>query len=244
MAALHPSGAGSAAVKYDLLTLLGIAGLSSGSAATIRSMLRLITLVTARYDWRAGELTVGQREIARLWAVDERTVKREMARLRARGLIVLRRPGARGRVAAYAVNFEVARAVCDWSRVGPDFAARMASQDPLHHADAKSMVIPFPAAGLAAAPTEDGTWQSDGSEWSIARRSLKRIGEAAHRRWIAPLSRAGRSGDRLVLQAPSAFHATQVERTYGDAIARALAEADPTLRTVRIVAPDDIALRM
>jgi len=44
-------------------------------------MLRLISVVTARYNWRNDELSIGQRDMARLWAVNERTVKREMKRL-------------------------------------------------------------------------------------------------------------------------------------------------------------------
>lgn len=38
---------------------------------------------------------VGQREIARLWCVDERTVKREMARLRALGWVEVKQQGTR-----------------------------------------------------------------------------------------------------------------------------------------------------
>ncbi len=53
MIARRPASYGAAALKYDLLTMMG---------------------VTARYNWRNGEMTVGRREIARLWGVDERTV--------------------------------------------------------------------------------------------------------------------------------------------------------------------------
>jgi hypothetical protein len=230
MIARHPGGPNAAAAKYDLLTLLGVVGLAS-TPVLQRSMLRLITLVTARYNWRAGEMTVGRREIARLWGVDERTVKREMARLKALGFVVLKRPGVRGRVAAYAVDFDAALAACDCARVGPDFVARMTgAQDAPETGGAgegaSATVIPFPQPDPEPA-----------SEWAVAKRALKALGAAAHQRWIAPLTREGRDGARLTLRAPSAYHAAYVERTYGDAIAAAVAAADPALRTVRIVAP-------
>ena len=45
-----------------------------------------MALITTRYNWQRDELTMGQGEIARLWSVDDRTVKREMARLAGAGL--------------------------------------------------------------------------------------------------------------------------------------------------------------
>ena len=44
-------------------------------------MLRLIALITARYNWQRDELSVGQSEMARIWGVHDRTVKREVRRL-------------------------------------------------------------------------------------------------------------------------------------------------------------------
>jgi hypothetical protein len=72
---------------------MGAAALSKGKHDQRRT-LRLITLITARYNWMRDELAVGQREIARLWSVDERTVKREMALLRAQGWLNVKRQGA------------------------------------------------------------------------------------------------------------------------------------------------------
>lgn len=238
MLARHPTGPGAAAQKYDLLTLLGVIGLT-GSPTMTRSMLRLIALVTARYNWRTGEMAVGRREIARLWGVDERTVKREMARLRAAGLVVQRRPGVRGRVAVYGVDFAAALAACDCSRVGPDFVERMHGS---HGGDAgeraggeeTATVIPFPA----PVDSGDNAAASGRSDWSRASRALSNLGAAAHGRWIAPLVPEGCADGRLVLQAPSSFHATYVERTYGDAILRAVRAADPAVRTVSIVGRD------
>jgi hypothetical protein len=236
MAATQAGGRMTSARKYDVITLMGVAGLSGGPTEQ-RSMLRLITLVTARYNWTTGELTVGRREMARLWGVDERTVKREIARLKARGFLTLRRAGVRGRVSAYALDFAALRAACDWSRVGPDFAARLAAE--VGGGGEGENVIPFPAAAPRVAPVAQPADASTPdaaprSEWSRARRALQAVGEAAFARWIAPLERAGRRDGRVVVEAPSAYHADFVERTYLDAILRALREADPEVSSVRI----------
>ena len=66
---------------------------------------------------------------------------------------------------------------------------------------------------------------------------LRALGDAAFNRWIAPLRRAGRADGRVRLEAPSAFHADYVERTYVDAIRAALRWADPSVESVRITAP-------
>jgi len=92
-----PVGRDAAARKYDIITALGAYALAGGKHDH-RLVLRFITLVTARYNWARNELAVGQREIAQLWSVDERTVKREMAKLRGCGWLVVKRQGARGRV--------------------------------------------------------------------------------------------------------------------------------------------------
>ena len=126
MQAKKLAGPEAASQKYDLLTALG-AHAMAGPPGLQRLVLRFLTLVTARYNWRQGTLHVGQREIARLWSVDERTVKREMARLRALGWITLESPARRGRVATYALDLIAIRTATrdDWPRVGEDFAARM-----------------------------------------------------------------------------------------------------------------------
>ena len=95
MQTLRPVGRGASARKYDILTALGAFALAQGKHEQ-RRVLRLMTLITARYNWARDELAVGQRESARLWAVDERTVKREMARLKAAGWLVVKRQGAFG----------------------------------------------------------------------------------------------------------------------------------------------------
>jgi DNA-binding MarR family transcriptional regulator len=200
MHAVKPVGRGAAAKKYDLLTAMGAYALASDKG-TQRLILRLMTLITARYNWARDELAVGQREIARLWGCDERTVKREMAKLRARGWLTVRRQGARGRVTEYALAIErvleETRPV--WGAVGPDFELRMEG------APAPS-VVPLPVRGEVPAPDV-----SEGHEWALAQAVLHAEDAPLYAAWVRALRREGRAGGRLMLSAPSRFHAAYVE---------------------------------
>jgi len=113
-------------LKYDLLTALSVAGLY-GSPTLQTSLMRLIALITARYNWRADEFCVGQRDMARMWSVNERTVKREIKRLTEAGLLICKRNGVRGRVGAYGLNYRQIAYLSEpcWALVGPDFDQRM-----------------------------------------------------------------------------------------------------------------------
>ena len=76
----RPVGREAASKKYDILSALMAHALSLDPASQ-KLALRLMSLITTRYNWQRDELTIGQTEIARLWCVDPRTVKREMAKL-------------------------------------------------------------------------------------------------------------------------------------------------------------------
>ena len=222
------AGPGASVQKYDVLTALGTFALAA-DRSTQRRVLRLITLITARFNWRLRELTVGRKEIARLWSVDERTVKREIGALKKMGFLEVKRPGARGRVTAYTVNLDriMSASQPDWSRVGSDFAERMAvmagqGDDP---AATPRTVIPFP-----------GTDPGDKSEWAKAKLLLRHADPARFAAWFAPLKREGLDDDVLVLRAPSAFHAEYVEtHLLGEAI-RALCETSGRPLTLRVIA--------
>ena len=221
------AGPEAASQKYDILTALGAHALANG-AASQRLVLRFITLVTARYNWRLGSLTVGQREIARLWSVDERTVKREMARLRSLGWLVLESPARRGRVASYSLDLIAVRAATrpDWSRVGIDFEARMAGSGPSPH----GTVVPFPRAegtNLPPAPAaetedesgEDGT--AGAGAWDSLRRALQAEDPVLFATWFEALRDKGISEGCLVLLAPTAFHASYIKTHYAERLLRA-----------------------
>ena len=99
------SGPSAGAAKYDVLTALLVMA-SQGETVEARLALRLSLLITARFNWRKGVVSVGQKELARMWGVTERTVKREMSQMRARGWIEVSVPAARSRVAEYRIDFE------------------------------------------------------------------------------------------------------------------------------------------
>lgn len=193
--------------KYDLLTALSVAGLS-GSAGFQTSMMRLIAAVTARYNWQRDELTVGQRDLARMWSVDERTVKREIKRLTTAQILLQLRPGVRGRVAAYRLNsaevFRLSAPV--WDRVGPDFAERMDSfaQRTAGPAPEGPKVVRLPVPAREASPSQSGPW-------GRVRARLAKTEPMLERDWYSKLQFEGMTDGILTLTAPSAFIARYVE---------------------------------
>ena len=197
-------GPGAASFKYDVLTTLGVYACRA-DRHTQRLTLRLIVLITARYDWQRDAISTGQREIASLWAVDERTVKRDVSKLRARGWLVLRHPAARGRVACHSLGIDTILADTreSWSAVGPDFVARLTGPVPEDHA---GNVIPF-------APLVAGT-----GHWAEICRRSHAMDPAAHAAWIAPLVCEAATPERLILRAPSRFHTTFVRTHYADTL--------------------------
>lgn len=221
-----PVGRGAASRKYDVLTALGAYALASGKSDQ-KLGLRFITLITARYNWTRDLLSVGQREIAQLWSVDERTVKREMAKLRGKGWLVLRRQGARGRVTEYALGLE---AILDetqgaWPQVGPDFVMRMEGDG------AGADVVPLPVRGTVTAPVA-----ADGTEWAIARTLLYQEDAGTYGAWIAALTREARQGGTLILRAPSRFHAAYVSQHLDRRILSACQSVDDGVAEVRVLA--------
>ncbi|WP_378948539.1 DnaA N-terminal domain-containing protein [Paracoccus sp. R86501] len=198
MQVIKPVGREAAARKYDILSALMAHGLA-GDQNLQRLVLRLISLITTRYNWQRNDLTMGQREIARLWCVDERTVKREMARLRSLGWINVKRQGARGRVSVLALDLE--RILLDtraaWPNIGTDYVARMTGQS---DAEPAANVVPF---------RRNDAEPADGI-WGAMRTLLQDEDPALFDAWLAPLTDAGHEQGILHLAAPSRFHATYV----------------------------------
>ncbi len=221
----RPVGRGASARKYDILTALGTYALAQGKHDQ-RRVLRLITLITARYNWTRDLLAVGQREIARLWSVDERTVKREMAVLRAKGWLVVHRQGARGRVTEYGLDIDqlMVDTADHWISVGPDFELRMGQGG-----DTSADVVPLPVKGHVASPDV-----SDGTEWSLACALLHAEDPGLFASWIAGLERVERIGGRLVLKAPSRFHGAYVQTHLERRLLSACQEVDNDIVDLRI----------
>lgn len=234
MQVTRPVGREAAAKKYDILSALMAYGLA-GEPLLQRLVLRLMSLITTRYNWQRDELTVGQREIARLWCVDERTVKRDMARLRAMGWVVVKRQGARGRVSTLGLDLQ--RIILDtrpaWPNIGEDYVARMTDpgMGPEAAAEANANVVPFRRHDIGV---QDGLW-------GAVRARLLTEDPVMFDAWFAPLvelaEEAGQGTATLNLAAPSRFHATYVRTHLLARLQMAARRCDPSVQSVRIDAP-------
>ena len=222
----RPVGREAASRKYDILSALMAFALSKDKHIQ-RQVLRIMALITTRYNWQRDELTMGQGEIARLWSVDDRTVKREMARLRAQGWLVLKRQGARGRVSVYGMDLN--RMLEDtrpaWPLIGEDFIARLdPSQVPVGQGGTN--VVPLRP---VASPVSDGTL------WADAQAVLCEEDAASYSAWLHVLVQSGHEANCLTLAAPTRFHANYVGANLKDRVLGALRRIDPTVRDVRVV---------
>ena len=217
------TGRNAASMKYDVLSALGVPG-CAGDKHRQRLVLRLITLIVARYNWVADELMVGQREMAELWSIDERSVKRDLAKLRDLGWLVQKRAAARGRVAVHGLG--LARILegtgPDWARIGPDFVARMEGQGtPPATAQPPSNVISFPLP------------MGDDGVWPRIQAMLHREDPHLYAAWFAALQ-AEALDDGLRLLAPSRFHADYLRANHLQRLERAARACD--LARVEVVA--------
>lgn len=222
------AGPGASAIKYDVLTALLVTA-TRGDGVEARLALRLSLLITARFNWRTGTFAVGQREMARMWGVTERTAKRETAEMRTRGWIAVSVPAARGRVAQYRIDLDrVLRAtMTHWDAVGPDFAARMVNAPEPEGQGGNVVPLHRDATPL---PTDDGT------VWSAAAARLHAQGGAFYGNWIAPLRPIDQHDGVLTLHAQTRFIASYVETHFLPRILAALVAEDPSIRDVKIVA--------
>ncbi|PTX03233.1 hypothetical protein [Pararhodobacter aggregans] len=221
MSTVRPLGNGAAARKYDLLTALGTMGLAA-TPGEQRLVLRLMVAITARYNWASDTLAVAQSELAKLWAVDERTVKRAMAEYRARGWLRLKRQAARGRVAEYGLGIE--RLMEDtrpvWAIVGPDFAARLTPAEPAPAPDPKIVRFPLPA-------TEGILWP----------RVLQLIAESdgdTARAWLQGLGEEPGPQGVLRLVARGRYQASYVRTHLAGRLLAAARRVDPAITSVEI----------
>lgn len=212
--------------KYDLLTAIAVAGLS-GTQGFQTSMMRLVALVTARYNWSRDEFTVGQRELARMWFVDERTVKREIKRLRSANILLQLRPGVRGRVAAYRLNCsEIYRLSAPiWESVGPDYAQRMQSQ----HVTGSETVVKVDFGRVAPESV-----QSDfpNTTWGRIAQRIAGKDPAIYKSWFSELKFGGVEQGTLTLIAPSKFVAHYVETHLMERLRTALGPEESAIHRI------------
>ncbi|QRF68689.1 hypothetical protein GQA70_19745 (plasmid) [Ponticoccus alexandrii] len=222
------TGPGASSLKYDILTALLVTA-ARGDPESARLALRLSLLVTARYNWQQDSFAIGQREIARMWGVTERTAKREMAAMRAREWLVVKVPAARGRVTQYGIRFDaVLRDTTNhWEAVGPDFAARM-SGPPAAAPEPSGNVVPLKRA-THSLPDPDGT------AWPDAMTKLMAQDPAVASAWFSRLVAVEVENGVLTLMAPSRFVADYIRTHFTTHILAAVLSVDPTLRDVAIL---------
>lgn len=223
MQIVRPVGRQAASRKYDLITALGVHA-CRGDKHFQRLVLRFITVVVARYNWQTDELSIGQRELATLWAVDERTVKREVAKLRALGWLVQKRAAVRGRVAVHGLDLAAILASTreDWAAVGPDFVERMAGPE----------AAPAVAQNVVAFPGTVPAVAEGASLWERVQAKLAAEDPAGFAMWFRQLAQVGFEGGCLELAAPSRFHAAYVTTHH---LIRLLAVARRVEGAVRMV---------
>lgn len=220
MQVIRPVGREAAAKKYDILSAM-MAHAMAGDQNRQRLVMRLMSLITARYNWQRNELAIGQREIARLWCVDERTVKRDMARLRQLGWVEVKRQGARGRVAILGLNLE--RIMLDtrpeWINIGTDFVERLEPDQ----APTPNTVVPFRRPNLTASDL-----------WGQICVKLADEDPATFEAWFANLKQGTVEEGCLELLSPSRFHATYLRTHLLSRLQTVARRVDPGIAVVRI----------
>jgi len=194
--------------KYDLLTALATFALSQDKGMQ-RLVLRLMVLITARYNWRRNELSMGRKEIARIWSVDERTVKREMSKLRNLGWVKVKVPAARGRVAVYSIEFNLISAETEgiWSSVGPDFVERMSALYP--QTEVKVVKVDFGARKIEGPEVDPET--GDRGKWRAVRGLLRDADPDVFRNWYDNLVFSEFCDGVMSLQTPNRFLANHIK---------------------------------
>ncbi|PZX17024.1 DnaA-like protein [Palleronia aestuarii] len=217
------TGPQAGARKYDLLTALSLLGLHGPRQMRI-SLLRLLSVVTARYNWKANELSIGQAEMARIWGVTERTAKREVRTWIAERLVIRSRAPSRGRVGAYRLDLSEIwhRSAQFWPLIGPDFTERMLAEHPVTAAENLQTPTPIP---------EEKTT----SPWGAVRDRLRRHDPAIYQHWIAPLDYVSDTGCCVTLRAPSRFMAHYVKTRLGPVLDAAIEAEIGPMRRVEIV---------
>ncbi len=218
MSLKHATGPGAASRKYDVLSVL-MAYALAGDKHRQRLVLRFMALITTRYNWQTNELSMGQGDIARLWAVDPRTVKRDMAKLRCMRWIDIKYPGARGRVSVYSFHFDqVLRDTRPhWENIGPDVVERLVPQT---QPQADNKVVPLRRTEVAT--LGQGPWKD-------ICQMLRQGDDNLFAAWFAPLVVVSDGPERLILSAPSAFHKSYIETHLADRLWRAIVSAAPHL---------------
>lgn len=226
----HLTGPNAGVLKYDLLTALSVAGLH-GTVGFQISLSRLICLVTARYNWKLDEFCVGQKDMARMWNVNERTVKREVKRWLETKLVICKRQGVRGRVGAYRLNYLEIYRISEphWTAVGSDFVERMSEKIPRNEVQDKIIKVNFATqAGQPQPFSVKGSWKSVGAR-------IQKLHPEQFQSWIASLEFISENSDSYTLRAKNQFMVKYLETHLSSIINEAIeAEVGPGRRLMII----------
>ena len=229
-------------VKYDIVAAINGAGLAKASLSKDLAQ-RLTLLIVSRYNWLTNEISAGHMQLAMLWSVDLRRVKRVLAELRDIGVLAVKRAGRKGLVTVYSLDLSRIAAITRpyWNLLGADIAARLDAAFP-------EKVAPVSALEAPSAAREDvaGDIGQQSNVVGIAEVRRQRadpvrhalaqeISPPAFERWIKPLVHERRD-DGVVFTAASSFVANYVERQFGHRIERAIRQLFPDIRRVMFIA--------
>ena len=228
-ASAKPIGRYSQAIKYDIITCLLVLT-TCGTSTQARLSVRLSIVITARYNWQSARFNVGQRELARMWGVTERTAKRELAQMRSLEWIRVTTPSGRGRVAQHSINFEaiIKQSSPHWSAIGPDFAARMVGAPKQDDLEPTTNVVPLHTQA-------DNTYEDNGTGWRAVAERLRTQDPTIFDSWISRLTPLQSDADTIVLAAPSKFIAGYINTHFMRRIEAGFSAEEGHLRCITIV---------
>jgi hypothetical protein len=224
--------------KYDILAAIGVAAFGKSQLAKDLAH-RLTVLIVARYNWAADELSVGRQQLAELWNVDERRVKRLVAELKKHGILTIKRAGVRGRVTTYRLGVEVIAELTRpfWARLGADIQARLEANFPPRHTSHNDAPE---RPSLPERREENAEFEGDGTRRvSLDEPLLQALREEIpgdrFSRWFSGIVVEG-STERVVLRAPTKFIADYIEINFGDLLDRVGKSIYPHVRRVELKA--------
>lgn len=179
---------------------------------------------------------MGRKEIARIWSVDERTVKREMAKLRNLEWMRVKIPAARGRVAVYSIEFAAISKATEavWPLVGPDFVERMSAMYP--QSDVKVVKVDFGGPKVEPEIEAPAVEQPDDDRgrWRAVRGLLREADGDVFRNWFENLAFQDCEDGSLVLRAHNKFVANYIETHLGKPLLGTVQQVFEGVTSVRI----------
>lgn len=225
MVAKHPRAPGPS-VKYDLLSAIAVCALYDGA---IRKALgpKLLALITTRFDWSTGLISAGHDQLAALWNIDKRAVKRTLQELKDLEILLVLKRGVRGNVTLYRLDIWKALSLTKpvWPHLGEDFKRRLEEISQNHSSAATPKIVSLAGRREENAQTEEIT---DPLLKSLARE----VHGVTFDRWFRRPQLA-RTKDKIVFEYDTVFMADYVMKEYGEVLARLAAEIEGRAVVIR-----------